>query len=89
MRRELREEIGIIASTAEPYMQVHHSYPDRKILLDVWELIEFSGVARACEQQEITWIDIDQIGQFRFPAADIPILDAIRNSRPKETKRLP
>ena len=89
LRRELREEIGIIANTAEPFMQVHHTYPDRKILLDVWQLTEFSGLARACEQQEIAWIDIEQIDQYRFPAADIPVLDAIRNSRPKETKRLP
>ena len=57
-----------------------HSYEDRNILLDVWQVTRFSGREAALEQQEMAWITVDQIEQYRFPPADLPILEAIKNS---------
>lgn len=84
LQRELREEINILVDKAEAYMQLFHRYPDRSILLDVWQVKEFSGSVCAMEQQELNWIDINQIHLYRFPAADIPVLEAIKNSVSKE-----
>lgn len=89
LRRELAEEINIEITSAIPYMQVYHRYPERNILLDTWSVDDYLGEVRALEQQALTWIDIDEIEQYRFPPADIPILDAIKCNAKAETQRLP
>ena len=89
LRRELVEEINIEITGAAPYMQVYHRYAERNILLDTWYVDEYMGEVRAQEQQALAWIDIDDIEQYRFPPADVPILDAIKSSATAKTRRLP
>jgi len=90
LQRELKEEIDIQATAAEPYMQVYHPYRDRNILLDVWEVTAYRGLVSAREQQKLAWIDIGQIHYYRFPPADMPVLARIiANNRLAETEHLP
>jgi len=89
LRRELVEEINIEVTSAAPYMQVYHRYPERNILLDTWSVDEYRGEVSARERQAIAWIGPDEIDLYLFPAADIPILDAIRCSAKAEIQRLP
>src|SRR5690606_10992885 len=39
LRRELREELGIVAGRMHPLIRIHHDYPDFRVLLDVREQI--------------------------------------------------
>ena len=78
LKRELLEEISIVVTDAEPFMQVYHRYPDRNILLDTWKVNAFQGPVEAREQQQLTWISLDQVEQYLFPPADVPILDALK-----------
>jgi len=50
LARELLEELGIGVTAARPLIQVRHDYPDKHVLLDVWEVTAFSGESppRAC-----------------------------------------
>jgi len=80
LQRELAEEIGIDPYSASPYMRVYYRYPERNILLDTWWIDDYRGEVTAMEQQLLRWIGIDEIEHYRFPPADIPILDAIRCS---------
>ena len=80
LKRELLEELNIQVVESKPFMQVKHCYTDRNILLDVWLVTAFSGEAEGCEGQEICWISIFELDDFPFPEADIPILQAIKNS---------
>ena len=80
LQRELIEEVDIMPLDASPYMQVCHSYEDRNILLDVWEVKTFKGSAVALEGQEITWVAISELDQYRFPDADVAVLDAIKSN---------
>ncbi len=89
LRRELAEEINIEVSKAAPYMQVYHRYPERNILLDTWSVDAYLGEVEAREQQALAWIDVEEIDLYRFPPADIPILDTIKRSAKGETRRLP
>lgn len=89
LQRELMEEINIMPLDASPYKQVRHSYEDRNILLDVWEVKSFKGSLSALEGQEISWVSISQLDQFRFPDADIPVLNAIVNNALTGKKHLP
>ncbi|PTT03442.1 NUDIX domain-containing protein, partial [Pseudomonas sp. HMWF006] len=36
LARELHEELGIVVGAARPLIKVHHDYPDKQVLLDVW-----------------------------------------------------
>ena len=80
LKRELLEELNIEVVESKPFMQVKHCYSDRNILLDVWLVTAFSGEAGGCEGQNVCWVSIGELDGFRFPEADIPILQAIKNS---------
>jgi len=80
LQRELAEEINIQMIKALPFMQVYYRYPDRNILLDTWSVEEYQGEITSREQQAIRWVDLNQVDNFRFPPADIPILEAIKSS---------
>ena len=89
LQRELSEEINIQPTSASPYMQVYYRYPQRNVLLDIWVVEAYQGEIEPREQQTIMWIDVTQINKYRFPPADIPILEAIKNSERAETLHLP
>ncbi len=80
LQRELSEEICIRVTDTSPFMQVKHEYSDRSILLDVWQVLSFDGNAIGNEGQDIRWIAISELNNYRFPEADIPVLEAIKNS---------
>lgn len=78
LRRELIEEINIMTVSATQFMQVYHRYPERNILLDTWIVDDYRGEVIPRERQALAWIDCTQISAYRFPQADLPILDALR-----------
>ena len=80
LQRELIEEINIRPISATQYIQVYYRYPDRNILLDTWLVESYRGEIEAREQQLLIWIDVEQADDYRFPPADMPILEAIRNN---------
>jgi len=77
LRRELREEVGIEVISARPLIRVRHDYPDRKVLLDVWRVDRFSGVATGHEGQPVRWVLPRDLERYRFPAANLPIIKAV------------
>ncbi len=89
LQRELIEEVNIMPLEASPYLQVLHSYEDRNILLDVWEVKSFKGSLSALEGQEICWVAINELDQFQFPDADIAVLDTIVNNALIKREHLP
>jgi 8-oxo-dGTP diphosphatase len=89
LQRELAEEIGILPTKASPYLQVYHRYPDRNILLDVWLVEEYRGEVVSCEGQQLRWINLSQVDRYRLPAADLPIIEAIKSSAKEGTRCLP
>jgi len=77
LRREVREELGITVESARPLIRVTHDYPDKAVLLDVWRVDGFSGTPAGCEGQAIEWVNVEGLGDFRFPAANSPIIKAV------------
>lgn len=78
LRRELREELGIDIGSASPLIQVRHRYPERRVLLDVWQVTSFAGVPRGLQGQTLRWVDPDDLQYIDFPAANRPIANAAR-----------
>ena len=78
LARELHEELSIVVASARPLIQVRHDYPDKQVLLDVWEVLTFTGEAHGAEGQPLAWVTPDQLPGYAFPAANQPIIAAAR-----------
>ena len=76
LERELREELGIEVLVARPLIKVAHDYPDKQVLLDVWEVCEFSGEPQGLEGQPLAWVSERQLPGYEFPQANQPIVAA-------------
>lgn len=78
LRRELCEELGLEISAAEPLLQIAHDYDDKSVLLDVWRVLSFSGEAAGVEGQALRWVSIESLAAFRFPAANLEIIEFLQ-----------
>lgn len=78
LARELHEELGIHMRAASPMLRVHHFYPDKGVLLDVWRITDFSGEPHGREGQPLRWVKPEELEQLDLPAADVPIVQALR-----------
>ncbi|EDN69051.1 mutator mutT protein [Beggiatoa sp. PS] len=76
--RELQEEIGITVQQTRPLIRIAHTYPERKVLLDVWEIEQWQDKAYGREGQLIQWCPIDSLRNHSFPAANYPIITAVQ-----------
>lgn len=76
LARELDEELGIHVQQAEPLIKVRYVYPERAVLLDVWEVSTFSGKPHGREGQPVAWFNAPELSALEFPAANTPIVSA-------------
>jgi 8-oxo-dGTP diphosphatase len=77
LKRELHEELGVEIRRAQPLIRIHHEYSDKHILLDVWQVHDFSGEPFGREGQAVRWVPLEELGKYPFPAANLPILRAV------------
>ena len=75
--RELQEELAITATVTSPLIQIRHDYGDKWVLLDVWLVTDFSGEPKGCEGQPLEWVRRNDLHRYAFPAANVPIVDAL------------
>jgi 8-oxo-dGTP diphosphatase len=79
LARELREELGIsIIGTPRPLIRVHHAYPSREVLLDIWIVKRYSGEPRGLDGQALRWCTQDGLATAELLPADKPIVAALR-----------
>ncbi len=78
LSRELREEIGIEVIAIMPLISFYHDYFDRQVRLHVFEITEFSGTAESKLGQGWFWVKPEDLKNYIFPAANRPILTALR-----------
>lgn len=79
LARELQEEIGITPTRIRPCTQVVHAYPDGiTVELDVWWIDAFTGDPHGKEGQEVRWVYPRDLATLEFPAACIPIVEAVQ-----------
>jgi 8-oxo-dGTP diphosphatase len=78
LARELEEEIGIVVESARPLIAVPWTYAEKRIVLDTWDVERYRGDVAAREAQALRWMSIDALASLPMPAADRPIVDALR-----------
>ncbi|MDQ5908872.1 MAG: 8-oxo-dGTP diphosphatase [Pseudomonadota bacterium] len=86
LQRELHEELGVTVLNAEPWLQIRHAYPDKTVLLDVWQVTAWQGEPHGREGQPLTWTLPTTLRTFAFPVADEPIIQALTSAEPMATK---
>jgi len=78
LARELREELGVEVAAATPCLAIQHVYPGRAVMLRVFRVTRWSGSPHGRDGQPLEWRDARQLDPGQFPAANRPILNALR-----------
>jgi 8-oxo-dGTP diphosphatase len=85
LQRELREELGVEVHQAQPLIAYEHAYADRRVLLDLWLVTEFTGTPKSLDNQALQWVTLDQLETVGLLEADRPMIPALRSARRAET----
>ena len=75
--RECREELDVILSVEDVYMEVVHQYPDIKVHLTLFNAKIAEGVPKKLEHNDIRWLRPSEIPGFSFCPADKEILEKL------------
>lgn len=83
LARELLEETAVSVSpeALEPLIRIRHDYGDKEVLLDVWQTHDSTGSPHGVEGQPVFWLAPEALIASDFPAANRPIINAIRLPR--------
>ena len=76
--RECQEELAVILSVGDPFMDVIHAYPDITVHLTLFNAAIQKGTPQKLEHNDIRWITPKEIPDYQFCPADEEILEAIK-----------
>ncbi len=80
--RECQEELDIVLSVGEKFMEVTHEYPDITVHLTLFNATIKEGTPKLIEHNDLKWITPYEMEQYEFCPADEEILaEIIRISR--------
>lgn len=77
LQRELGEELGIVPLHCQPFLNLVYPYPEKTVVLSVWTVDSYAGVAEGREGQEVRWMEINALDPHLFPAANRMIIQAL------------
>ena len=75
--RECREELDILLSVEDVYMDVIHQYPDIEVHLTLFNAKITEGTPKMLEHNDIRWVRPSEIPQYAFCPADKEILEKL------------
>jgi 8-oxo-dGTP diphosphatase len=78
LRRELREELGVETEIGAELQSIVHAYPDRDVRLYFFAARIVSGEPRKLEVADLRWVTVDELMNYQFPEADLPLLRQLR-----------
>jgi mutator protein MutT len=77
--REIQEELAIEITVGEQLISIEHTYPTFHLKLIVHHCQHLSGIPQPIESEEIRWVNIADLNNYQFPAANIAIINALKN----------
>ena len=75
--RECKEELDILLSVGDVFMEVIHEYPDITVHLTLFNATITEGEPQKLEHNDIQWITPSEIPNYEFCPADKEILKKI------------
>jgi 8-oxo-dGTP diphosphatase len=82
LSRELMEELNIEVSDLRIYAVGHHTYPQKEIILLVYECWHSGGTPQALHVSSFEWLSIEEVCALELPPADEEVIDRLRAERP-------
>jgi 8-oxo-dGTP diphosphatase len=78
LARELHEELGIQTTAMQRLIRIPWHYPDKDIVLDVFDVLAYNGTPSSCEGQQLQWHALAELSGADMPPADRPVLAALK-----------
>lgn len=78
--REIKEEVDLDVIAYDYLGEINHTYKQQPISLLVYHVHHYQGEALCREEQmDMRWVDLEELQNFQFPAANIEIIELIKN----------
>ena len=81
LSRELEEELAIKVTATDSLIKINHDYGDKLVELDVYKVTAFEREPFGAEGQKTQWVDLADINEYEFPAANQAIIKALIGSK--------
>ena len=75
--RECKEELNVLLSVGDVFMDVVHKYPDITVHLTLFNATIAEGEPQKLEHNDIQWITSSEVSNYEFCPADEEILQEI------------
>ncbi len=75
--REIREELNVEIEVERYFETVRYEYGEKVVLLKFYFCRYLSGEARALGCRQFKWVPLPDLGCYRFPPANEPILQKL------------
>ena len=80
LRRELREELGIEVEVVALLEELTHEYPEKRVHLQFFRCRWVANEPQPLGCPAFAWITREQLGDYKFPAADARLLEMLHRS---------
>ncbi len=77
--RELEEELNVKVEPdcLDPFAFASHAYPDFHLLMPLYAVKDWKGVAMPREAQRLAWVKPAELRTYPMPPADAPLIDQV------------
>jgi len=77
LTRELKEEVNLEVLNAQVFHQLEFDYGDKVVQLDFYLVDKFEGAGKGLEGQQTAWVNISELADYTFPAANQIIVEML------------
>ncbi|MBV1911105.1 MAG: 8-oxo-dGTP diphosphatase MutT [Kangiellaceae bacterium] len=77
LSRELKEELNISVVDSLFFKKIEFDYGDKQVELLFYFIRRYEGRERGLEGQQIRWVNLNELGEYLFPEANQPVVDAL------------
>jgi mutator protein MutT len=78
LQRELFEELNVRIDFPVPFQIIRHEYPEKTVELHFFRCTIGEGRATPMDSAEIRWVLPSEMGNYQFPPADRPVIEALQ-----------
>jgi A/G-specific adenine glycosylase len=78
LRREIREETGLVVDVGEHLLSTRHAYSHFRVTLHAYHCAAPRGRVRATKCDEYRWVAPAELGGYAFPSGSRAIIEALQ-----------
>lgn len=83
LRREIKEELGVKVKINERVGEILYPYPHGTVILYFYRCRIVSGRPQPLGCQELQWVRPQELEDFSFPPANLPLIHYLLTKRPR------